>query len=188
MFYCACRSRFVPHRTWLILLAKCIWSAWPSSIIFLVAACEWALYYYFFSSFQLPDVPPYSGDFCTVQIQAAKVTTCGICPPPGLPTPLTTPASPAPISDCDPHSLPLPLGVLTCPSPCLQFSSSLTVPVAPSHPPGLCLREVFLDRSRVSAASPPAPRPPTLSLPPGAPHPAPLLARISICNICFANN
>lgn len=124
MFYCACRSRFVPHRTWLILLAKCIWSAWPSSIIFLVAACEWALYYYFFSSFQLPDVPPYSGDFCTVQIQAAKVTTCGICPPPGLPAPsLTTPASPAPISGWDPHSLPLPLGILTCPSPHLQFSS-----------------------------------------------------------------
>lgn len=40
MFYCACRSCFVPYRTWLILLAKCIWSAWPPSIIFIMAACE----------------------------------------------------------------------------------------------------------------------------------------------------
>ena len=100
-----------------------------------------------FSSFQLPDVPPYSGDLCTVQIQATEVTTCGICPPPVPPAPaLTMPASPAPVSCWDPCSLPLPLGILTCPSPCLQFSSSLTFPVGPSHPPGLCLREVFLDR------------------------------------------
>ena len=42
-----------------------------------------------FSSFQLPDVPPYSGDFCTVQIQTAEVTTCVIHPPPVPPAPLT---------------------------------------------------------------------------------------------------
>lgn len=51
MFYCACRSCFVPYRTWLILLAKCIWPAWPPSISFITAACEWALYYYFFHLF-----------------------------------------------------------------------------------------------------------------------------------------
>lgn len=61
MFYCACRSYFVPCRTWLILLAKCIWSAWPSSIIFLAAACEWALYYYFFHLFNYQMCLPIPG-------------------------------------------------------------------------------------------------------------------------------
>ena len=145
MFYCACRSYFVPCRTWLILLAKCIWSAWPSSIIFLVAACEWALYYYFFHLFNYQMCLPIPGISAPSKSKPQRWppvwSTLLLCrPPPSL----TTPASPAPISCWNPRRFPLPLGILACPSACLPFSS-LTFPVAPSHPPGLCLREAFLD-------------------------------------------
>jgi len=38
-----------------------------------------------YSAFQLPDVLPHSGGFCTVQIQTAAVTVCVVCPQPGSP-------------------------------------------------------------------------------------------------------
>lgn len=98
MFYCACRSCSVPSRTWLILLAKCIWSAWPPSIIFITAACEWALYYYFFHLFNYQMCFPILGGSAQSKRKSLWWLwgACVIGPHPGPPSPsLTMQASPA---------------------------------------------------------------------------------------------
>lgn len=92
-----------------------------------------------FSSFQLPDVLPQSGGFCTVQIQTAAVTTWVICPHPMSPSPsLTTQATPASrqLLECSelspaserPH-MPFPLRAMLFPHfPCGSLSASRSLP------------------------------------------------------------
>ena len=129
MFYCACRSCFVPYWTWLILLAKCIWSAWPSSIIFLAAACEWALYYYFFHLFNYQMCLPMLGISALSKSKPQKWPPVGsvlrLCRPP-------------PHSPCQPPQLPSAAGILAA-CPCLWASSPALPPAFSSPLPSLSL-------------------------------------------------